>query len=196
MAIALTLAVTVTRTAARPVAAVVMPAVEVEQRWDNSSSGSTFSSPSLQEVVNAIAGLRDTAAAGADNTVAGNSKPGNGALRNGYQWLRRVIVAVWVSRNAPIDWQRAMFVPLFKAVAGKRQSAYQFVQHCWQGVCILSCCTVSANSGQPAVRASVLSGAPGACQMPPTPCAPSCLSATGTSSRSNWRNRQCTHIIV
>jgi hypothetical protein len=30
------------------------------------------------------------------------------------QWLHRVICAVWVSGKAPVDWKRALLVPLYK----------------------------------------------------------------------------------
>jgi hypothetical protein len=91
----------------------------------NSTSGSSGSSssqsspPSLQEVVDAIAALRDAAAAGADSIVAPLLK----VSATMAEWLHRVIVAVWVSGKAPVDWKRALIVPLFKGKGSARDTA-------------------------------------------------------------------------
>jgi len=61
------------------------------------SMGSQSSPPSLQEVVDAIAALRDAAAAGADNIAAPLLKANSTMAR----WLHRVVVAVWMSGRAP-----------------------------------------------------------------------------------------------
>lgn len=38
------------------------------------------------------------------------------------QWLHRVVVAVWVSGKAPLDWKRALIVPLFKGKGSARNT--------------------------------------------------------------------------
>jgi hypothetical protein len=85
----------------------------------SSRSGSGCSPPSIQEVVDAIAALRDAAAAGVDNIVAPLLKA-NLVMA---QWLHRAIVAVWVSGKAPLDWKRALIVPLFKGKGSARDTA-------------------------------------------------------------------------
>lgn len=91
---------------------------------DNSSSSSSRSSsscspPSVKEVVDAIAALRDAAAAGVDSIVAPLLKAGMVMA----QWLHRVIVDVWMSGRAPLDWKRALIVPLFKGKGSARDTA-------------------------------------------------------------------------
>jgi hypothetical protein len=115
-ATALMLAVTLTRAAAITAAAAGGGRSSGSSGGDSSSSGSECSPPSLQEVVDAIAGLRDAAAAGADNIAAPLLKAGPVMAR----WLHRVIVAVWVSGKAPLDWKRALIVPLFKGKGSGR----------------------------------------------------------------------------
>jgi hypothetical protein len=61
---------------------------------------------------------RDAAAAGADSIVAPLLKAGPVMA----QWLHRVIVAVWVSGKAPLDWKRALIVPLFKGKGSSRET--------------------------------------------------------------------------
>jgi exonuclease III len=82
----------------------------------SSSSGGGSSPPSLQEVADAVNALRDAAAAGVDNIAAPLLKAGVVMA----QWLHRVIVAVWVSGKAPLDWKRALIVPLFKGKGSAR----------------------------------------------------------------------------
>lgn len=86
---------------------------------DSTSNSSQSTPPSVQEVVDAIAALRDAAAAGADSIVAPLLK----ASLTMAQWLHRVIVAVWVSGKAPVDWKRALVVPLFKGKGSARDTA-------------------------------------------------------------------------
>jgi hypothetical protein len=98
-----------------------MPAAGSSGSSSNSSSnssGSSSSPPSLQEVVDAIAALRHAAAGGADNIVAPLLKSGLFMA----QWLHRVIVAVWMSGKAPVDWKRALIAPLFKGKGSARDA--------------------------------------------------------------------------
>ncbi len=85
----------------------------------SSSSGSGSSPPSLKEVVDAINALRDAAAADIDSIAAPVLKAGMVMA----QWLHRVIVAVWVSGRAPLDWKRALLVPLFKGKGSARATS-------------------------------------------------------------------------
>jgi hypothetical protein len=84
----------------------------------SNSSGGGSSPPSLQEVVDAIAALPDAAAGGADNIVTPLLKSGLVMA----QWLHCVIVAVWMSGKAPLDWKRALIVPLFKGRGSARDA--------------------------------------------------------------------------
>jgi hypothetical protein len=64
----------------------------------------------LQQVIDAIDALPDTAAAGRDGIASAMLKVGLVMA----QWLLRVITAVWVSGKAPLDWKRADIVPVYK----------------------------------------------------------------------------------
>jgi hypothetical protein len=67
--------------------------------------------PSADEVAEAMAALRNGAAAGVDCINAPLLKAGPLMAT----WLHRVICAVWVSGKAPVDWKCALLVPLHKS---------------------------------------------------------------------------------
>ncbi len=87
------------------------------------SSGGTAATaacpPSVKEVEAAVAALRNGAAAGADNIIAPLLKASPVMV----SWLHRVLVAVWSSGRAPVDWKRALIVPLFKGKGSARDAA-------------------------------------------------------------------------
>lgn len=86
----------------------------------SNSSGNTGSSPpSLEEAEVAIAALRNAAAAGDDDIVAPLLKADPVMA----QRLRRVIVTVLVSGKAPVEFKRALVVPLFKGKGSARDTA-------------------------------------------------------------------------
>jgi hypothetical protein len=72
--------------------------------------------PSLKEVASSIDALRNGAAAGIDNITAPLLKAGPVMVT----WLHRVITAVWLTGCAPVDWKRALLVPLFKGKGDKK----------------------------------------------------------------------------
>ena len=97
------------------------------------SMGSQSSPPSIQEVMDAIAALRDASAAGADNIVAPLFKA-NSTMA---EWLHRVIFAVWMSGKAPLDWKRALIMPL----------GHVRLSWCLHGICFCAVVALRAVSG-------------------------------------------------
>jgi hypothetical protein len=75
--------------------------------------------PFVKEVEAAIAALRNGAAAGVDNITALLLK----ASPVMAIWLHPVLVAVWSFGRAPVDWKRALIVPLFKGKGSARDAA-------------------------------------------------------------------------
>jgi hypothetical protein len=71
--------------------------------------------PTLQEVTDCVKALRNHAAPGEDGIDARMLKAGHVML----QWLHRVIAAVWRCGKAPVEWKRALVVPLYKNKGSK-----------------------------------------------------------------------------
>jgi hypothetical protein len=84
--------------------------------------------PSVEEVQLAVKALRNGAAGGLDGIVAPLLKTGFVVV----SWLHRVICAVWRSGRAPVDWKRALIVPLYKG-KGDRKVADNY-----RGISLLS----------------------------------------------------------
>jgi hypothetical protein len=91
-------------------------------------SEDTGEPPTVGEVLAAVRMLRNDAAAGVDGIVAPLLKAGSVMAC----WLHRVIVAVWNGGKAPVEWKRALIVPLYKG-KGDRKAADNY-----RGVSLLS----------------------------------------------------------
>lgn len=66
--------------------------------------------PSLEEVAASVKALRNHAAPGDDLVDARMLKAGPVVV----EWLHRVVTAVWRSGKAPVEWKRALVVPIYK----------------------------------------------------------------------------------
>ena len=66
--------------------------------------------PTLQEVIEAVQACRNGASPGVDGIGAPMLKLSGTMV----EWLHRVIVAVWQSGCAPVEWKRALLVALYK----------------------------------------------------------------------------------
>ena len=73
--------------------------------------------PTLAEVAESVKALRNHAAPGADLVDARQLKAGPEVM----EWLHRVVVAVWRSGRAPVEWKRALIVPLYKGKGARDQ---------------------------------------------------------------------------
>ena len=73
--------------------------------------------PTLAEVTESVKALRNHAAPGADLVDARQLKAGPEVM----EWLHRVVVAVWRSGRAPVEWKRALIVPLYKGKGARDQ---------------------------------------------------------------------------
>jgi hypothetical protein len=71
--------------------------------------------PSLEEVADCVKALRNHAAPGEDCIDARMLKAGHVVI----QCLHRVISAVWRCGQAPVEWKRALVVPLYKNKGAK-----------------------------------------------------------------------------
>ncbi len=91
-------------------------------------SEDTGEPPTVGEVQAAVRMLRNDAAAGVDGIVAPLLKAGSVMAC----WLHRVIVAVWNGGKAPLEWKRALIVPLYKG-KGDRRAAGNY-----RGISLLS----------------------------------------------------------
>jgi hypothetical protein len=72
--------------------------------------------PTVHEVQAAVKALRNDAAPGVDGIVAPLLKVGSVMA----VWLHRVITAVWASGRAPVEWKRALIVPLYKGKGDRK----------------------------------------------------------------------------
>ena len=93
----------------------------------NQQSEAAAEPPTVQEVEEAVFACRNGAAPGADGIAAPMLKLSGTMLK----WLHRVIVAVWESGKAPVDWKRALLVALYKG-KGERK-----VRNSYRGISLL-----------------------------------------------------------
>ena len=84
--------------------------------------------PTVEEVEDAVKALRNGATPGVDGIAAPMLKLSATMLK----WLHRVIVAVWQSGKAPVEWKRALLVALYKG-KGERK-----VRDSYRGISLLS----------------------------------------------------------
>jgi endonuclease/exonuclease/phosphatase family metal-dependent hydrolase len=84
--------------------------------------------PTLKEVSEAVFALRNGAAPGEDGIAAPMLKLSGTML----QWLHRVVVAVWESGHAPVEWKRALLVALYKGKGDRK------VTDNYRGISLLS----------------------------------------------------------
>jgi hypothetical protein len=84
--------------------------------------------PTEQEVEEAVFACRNGASPGADGIAAPMLKLSATMLK----WLHRVIVAVWQSGRAPVEWKRALLVALYKGKGEKK------VTDSYRGISLLS----------------------------------------------------------
>lgn len=73
--------------------------------------------PTLEEITASVKALRNHAAPGEDQIDARMLKSGPEVAG----WLHRVVVAVWRSGRAPVEWKRALVAPLYKGKGAKDQ---------------------------------------------------------------------------
>jgi hypothetical protein len=108
-------------------------AAEVEaefalERYTGSGEEHFGDPPTVEEVQAAIKALRNDAAPGVDGIIAPLLKVGSVMAA----WLHRVIAAVWATGRAPVEWKRALIVPLYKG-KGDRKAADNY-----RGISLLS----------------------------------------------------------
>ena len=94
----------------------------------NQQSEAAAQPPTVQEVEEAVFACRNGAAPGVDGIAAPMLKLSGTMLK----WLHRVIVAVWESGKAPVEWKRALLVALYKG-KGERK-----VRDSYRGISLLS----------------------------------------------------------
>ena len=94
----------------------------------NQQSEPAAQPPTVQEVEKAVFACRNGAASGVDGIAAPMLKLSGTMLK----WLHRVIVAVWESGKALLEWKRALLVALSK---GKRERE---VRDSYRGISLLS----------------------------------------------------------
>jgi hypothetical protein len=82
---------------------------EVEQGWGPAKQQDTAAEPpTLQEVVEAVHACRNGASPGVDDIGAPMLKLSATML----EWLHRVIVAVWQSGHAPVEWKKDLQITI------------------------------------------------------------------------------------
>jgi exonuclease III len=94
----------------------------------NKQSEAAAEPPTVKEVKDAVDALRNGATPGVDGIAAPMLKLSDTMLK----WLHRVIVAVWQSGKAPVEWKRALLVALYKG-KGERK-----VRDSYRGISLLS----------------------------------------------------------
>ena len=94
----------------------------------NQQSEAAAQPPTVQEVEEAVFACRNGAAPGVDGIAAPMLKLSGTMLK----WLHRVIVAVWESGKAPVEWKRALLVALYKGKGGRK------VRDSYRGISLLS----------------------------------------------------------
>jgi hypothetical protein len=84
--------------------------------------------PTVKEVAESVTALRNGAAPGEDGIAAPMLKLSGTML----EWLHRVVVAVWESGHAPVEWKRALLVALYKGKGDRK------VTDNYRGISLLS----------------------------------------------------------
>lgn len=139
---------------------------------------------------------RDAAAAGVDNIVAPLLKA-NLVMA---QWLHCVIVAVWVSGKAPLDWTLALKVPLFKGKGSARDTAnhrpISLLSIPGKVYALILLHRVSDQVDSQLLESQCAFRTNRGLSDPPTHCGQSCTSSTGTSSRCTWPLLTCARLVT
>jgi hypothetical protein len=84
--------------------------------------------PTLKEVAAAVHSSRNGASPGVDGIGAPMLKLSGTML----QWLHRVVLAVWQSGRAPVEWKRALLIALYKGKGDRK------VRDSYRGISLLS----------------------------------------------------------